>query len=109
MILVLQIAAGIVLALMIVVIAPLIFSAILQVFADDRRRVEKIREENEQRKSAEEQDPSLKWKRRRQTLKTYFTALAAYLLGCFTYGRRMNEMNERVWIAIRFCLSSHPR
>lgn len=80
MILVLQIAAGIVLALVIVVIAPLIFSAILQFFADDRRRVEKIREEKEQRKSAEKQDPSLKWKRRRKTLKSYITALAANLL-----------------------------
>jgi heme exporter protein D len=83
MMLVLQIAAGIVLALMIVVIVPLIFSAILQGFADNRRRVEKIREENEERKYAEEQEPSLKWKRRRKTLKTYVTALAAYLLGCF--------------------------
>ena len=82
MMLVLQIAAGIVLALVIVVVAPLVFSAILQAFADDRRRVEKRREEKEQRKSAEKQDPSLKWKRRRKTLKTYITALAAYLLFC---------------------------
>ena len=80
--LVLQIAAGIVLALVILVIAPLIFSAILQFFADERRSVEKIREENEQRKSAEKQDPSLKWKRRRKTLKNYSIVLAAYLLVC---------------------------
>ncbi len=31
------------------------------------------------------------------------------LMGCFTYGRRIKEMKERVWIAIRFCLWRDPR
>lgn len=31
--------------------------------------------------------------------------LPSVLMGGFTYGRKMSEMNERVWIAIRFCLS----
>ena len=83
MMLVLQIAAGIVLALVIIVVAPLVFSVILQAFADDRRRVEKMKKEKELRKSAEKQDPSLKWKRRRKTLKTYITALVVYLLVVF--------------------------
>ena len=31
------------------------------------------------------------------------------LMSNFRYGRRISEMNERVWIAIRFCLLSCPQ